>query len=91
VLPAVAAAGYHAVAPDIAAMDKQMRRRASRLLQLKIVGDIVGLVHALGYEQAVISGHDMELSQRTLRPISTGHVSRSCSPKVLCGACRRCR
>jgi pimeloyl-ACP methyl ester carboxylesterase len=26
---------------------------------LQIVGDIVGLVHALGYEEAVIAGHDL--------------------------------
>jgi pimeloyl-ACP methyl ester carboxylesterase len=27
--------------------------------QFQLVGDVVGLVHALGYEHAVIAGHDL--------------------------------
>ena len=58
-LPALAAAGYHAVAPDMRGYGQTDAPVSVKdYSQLKIVGDIVGLVHALGYEQAVISGHD---------------------------------
>lgn len=58
-LPALAAAGYHAVAPDMRGFGQtDAPPNIADYSQLKIVGDVVGLVHALGYEQAVISGHD---------------------------------
>ncbi len=47
-LPALAAAGFHAVAPD--AIDQYTL--------LHLVGDMVGLLDALGAESAVIAGHD---------------------------------
>jgi pimeloyl-ACP methyl ester carboxylesterase len=58
-LPALANAGYHAVAPDqrgYGETDRPPSIDAYNIFQL--VGDIVGLVHALGEEQAVIVGHD---------------------------------
>ena len=58
-LPALAHAGYHAVAPDqrgYGETDRPPSIDAYNIFQL--VGDIVGLVHALGEEQAVIVGHD---------------------------------
>lgn len=58
-LPALAEAGFHAVAPDqrgYGKTDCPESIEAYNILQL--VGDIVGLVHALGEEQAVIIGHD---------------------------------
>jgi len=56
---ALAEAGYHAVAPDqrgYGQTDRPGPIEAYNILQL--TGDIVGLVHALGEEQAVIVGHD---------------------------------
>ena len=56
---ALAANGYHAVAPDqrgYGRTDAPGDIAAYTLFHL--VGDIVGLVHALGEENAVIVGHD---------------------------------
>ena len=59
VLPALAAAGYHAVAPDMRGYGQtDAPREIADYSQLQAAGDIVGLVQALGYEQAVIAGHD---------------------------------
>jgi pimeloyl-ACP methyl ester carboxylesterase len=58
-LPALAEAGFHAVAPDqrgYGQTDRPEPIDAYHIFQL--TGDIVGLVHALGGEQAVIAGHD---------------------------------
>jgi pimeloyl-ACP methyl ester carboxylesterase len=59
-LPALAKAGYHAVAPDqrgYGQTDRPEPIAAYNMFQL--TGDIVGLVHALGEEQAVVVGHDL--------------------------------
>lgn len=59
-LPALAAAGYHAVAPDqrgYGQTDRPEPVAAYNIFQL--TGDVVGLVQALGEEQAVIVGHDV--------------------------------
>jgi pimeloyl-ACP methyl ester carboxylesterase len=58
-LPALAAAGYHGVAPDQRGYGQTTRPvpiDAYHIFQL--TGDIVGLVHALDEEQAIIVGHD---------------------------------
>lgn len=58
-LPALAEAGFHAVAPDqrgYGQTDCPEPIEAYNIFEL--VGDIVGLVHALGEEKAVIAGHD---------------------------------
>lgn len=58
-LPVLAEAGYHTVAPDqrgYGQTDRPAPIDAYNIFQL--AGDIVGLVHALGEEQAVIVGHD---------------------------------
>jgi epoxide hydrolase A/B len=58
-LPALAEAGFHAVAPDqrgYGKTDCPGSIEAYNIFQL--VGDIVGLVHALGENKAVIAGHD---------------------------------
>lgn len=58
-LPALAAAGFHAVAPDMRGFG---RSEAPPDVQsysiLHTVGDMIGLVAALGETQAVIVGHD---------------------------------
>jgi pimeloyl-ACP methyl ester carboxylesterase len=59
VLPALAAAGYHAVAPDMRGYGQtDAPPHVEDYTQLQFAGDLVGLVHALGYESASIAGHD---------------------------------
>ncbi|GAA6617641.1 alpha/beta hydrolase [Scytonema sp. NUACC26] len=56
---AIAEAGFHVVAPDLRGYgqtDQPKSVEAYNILQL--TSDIVGLVHVLGREQAVIIGHD---------------------------------
>src|SRR5690349_108853 len=58
-LPALAAAGYRVVAPD-----QRGYGRSSRPVDIEdydiahLTGDLLGLVDALGEEQAVFAGHD---------------------------------
>ena len=58
-LAALAAAGYHVVAPDMRGYGQSDRPEAiDQYTLLHLVGDMVGLVDALGADQAVIAGHD---------------------------------
>jgi pimeloyl-ACP methyl ester carboxylesterase len=58
-LPALAAAGYRAVAPDMRGYGGTDRPDAiDQYTQLHHVGDMVGLLDALGAETAAIVGHD---------------------------------
>src|SRR6266446_6885957 len=58
-LPALSAAGFHAVAPDMRGYGQSGRPEAiDQYTLLHLVGDMVGLVDALGAEEAVIAGHD---------------------------------
>ena len=58
-IPALADAGYHVVAPDQRGYGgTDAPPNVESYTQMHLVGDIVGLVHALGEEQAVIIGHD---------------------------------
>jgi pimeloyl-ACP methyl ester carboxylesterase len=58
-LPALAKAGYHVVAPDQRGYGQtDAPEPIEQYTQLHLVGDIVGLVSALGEERAVIAGHD---------------------------------
>jgi pimeloyl-ACP methyl ester carboxylesterase len=58
-LPALAGAGYRAVAPDMRGYGQTDRPpAAAQYSQLHHVGDMVGLLDALGAETAVIVGHD---------------------------------
>jgi len=58
-LRALAAAGFHAVAPDMRGYGQTEAPQAiENYTLLHLVGDVVGLVHALGETQAVIAGHD---------------------------------
>src|SRR5882672_4608871 len=58
-LPALAEAGFHAVAPDMRGYGQTDRPEAiDQYTLLHLVGDMVGLVDALGAEEAVIAGHD---------------------------------
>ena len=58
-LLALADAGYHAVAPDQRGYGQTTAPAGiDQYTQQHLVGDIVGLVRALGEERAVIAGHD---------------------------------
>ena len=59
-LPALAKAGFRAVAPDLRGYGRSDRpEEVEKYTILHDIGDIVGLVDALGAEQAVIAGHDV--------------------------------
>lgn len=58
-LPALAAAGYHAVAPDLRGYGGSDRPAAVEAYAApRLVGDIAGLIRALGHESAHVVGHD---------------------------------
>ena len=58
-LHALAAAGFHAVAPDMRGYGQTDRpREIDQYTLLHLVGDIVSLLDTLGSETAVIVGHD---------------------------------
>ncbi len=58
-LPALAEAGFHAVAPDLRGYGRTDRPSAEDAYDIfQLTGDIVGLVNALGAESAVVVGHD---------------------------------
>jgi pimeloyl-ACP methyl ester carboxylesterase len=59
-LPALAKAGFRAVAPDLRGYGRSDRpEEVEKYTILHDIGDIVGLVDALGVQQAVIAGHDV--------------------------------
>ncbi len=58
-IPALAAAGYHVVAPDMRGYGGSSAPDAvDAYTIMHLVGDMVGLLDALGVEQAVVVGHD---------------------------------
>jgi pimeloyl-ACP methyl ester carboxylesterase len=58
-LAALAAAGFHAVAPDQRGYGQtDAPPEIDRYTLLHLVGDMLGLLDVLGVEQAVIAGHD---------------------------------
>jgi pimeloyl-ACP methyl ester carboxylesterase len=58
-LPALSAAGYHVVAPDQRGYGQTTRPELIEAYHIfQLTGDIVGLVHALDEERAIIVGHD---------------------------------
>jgi epoxide hydrolase A/B len=58
-LPALAEAGFRAVAPDMRGYGQtDAPQEIDRYTLLHLVGDMVGLLDALGIESAVIAGHD---------------------------------
>lgn len=56
---ALAGAGYHAVAPDLRGYGRSDRPAAvDAYAAPKLVGDVAGLIRALGHESAHVVGHD---------------------------------
>jgi pimeloyl-ACP methyl ester carboxylesterase len=55
----LAAAGYHAVAPDMRGYGKSDKPEdINAYNQVEVMRDIIGLIPALGYETAIVFGHD---------------------------------
>jgi pimeloyl-ACP methyl ester carboxylesterase len=58
-IPAIAAAGYHVIAPDMRGYGKSDKPAAVEDYDVvDLSGDIVGLLDALGEEKAILIGHD---------------------------------
>src|SRR5262245_39959404 len=58
-LPALAAAGYRAVAPDQRGYGRSSRPEAIRAYDIHhLVGDLVAVLDDLGADDAVVVGHD---------------------------------
>jgi pimeloyl-ACP methyl ester carboxylesterase len=58
-IPALAEAGFHAVAPDMRGYGQTDRPEPVEAYDIfQLTGDLVGLVNALGEKSAVIVGHD---------------------------------
>ena len=58
-LPALAAAGYRAVAPDMRGYNLSDKPRGVRAYRIdRLVADVEGLIRFLGEERAVVVGHD---------------------------------
>ncbi|MFB4319837.1 alpha/beta fold hydrolase [Actinomadura sp. 21ATH] len=61
--PALAAAGYRAVAPDMRGYGRSDRPESAREYgRERTVADLVGILDALGIEEAVFAGHDFGAS-----------------------------
>ncbi len=55
----IAEAGYHVAAPDMRGYGQSDRpHEVAAYNQVEVVNDIIGLIGALGHEQAVVIGHD---------------------------------
>src|SRR5882672_5867794 len=58
-LPALAAAGYHAVAPDVRGYGQSDKPQAIHAYSMKhLLADYIGLLDVLGEKTAVVVGHD---------------------------------
>jgi pimeloyl-ACP methyl ester carboxylesterase len=57
--PALATAGYRVVVPDMRGFGRTDAPQAIDAYDImQLVGDVVGLVHALGEKQSILIGHD---------------------------------
>jgi pimeloyl-ACP methyl ester carboxylesterase len=83
-LPALAAAGYRAVAPDMRGYGGSSRpERVEDYDILHLTGDVVGLLDALGEERAVVVGHDWGASVAwNLALLHPGRVAAVCGMSV---------
>lgn len=58
-MPAIAAAGYHVVAPDMRGYGKTAKPAAVEDYDIQhVTGDLVGIVDAMGAKNAILVGHD---------------------------------
>lgn len=76
-LPALAAAGYRAVALDVRGYGRSSKPEAvAAYRMLEMVEDSVAVVHALGEETAIIIGHDWGRPSPPTAPCSGPRSSR---------------
>jgi pimeloyl-ACP methyl ester carboxylesterase len=74
-IPALAAAGFHVVAPDMRGYGgTSAPPEISAYSIFDNVGDMVGLVQALGESKAVIIGHDWGAGRLVCGDVSPGYV-----------------
>ena len=72
-LPALAEAGFHAVAPDLRGYgDSDAPTEVSDYAFPKLVGDIAGLIDAFGAARVHVVGHDWGGSIACIRCVSSG-------------------
>ncbi|MFT7685581.1 MAG: pimeloyl-ACP methyl ester carboxylesterase [Candidatus Azotimanducaceae bacterium] len=58
-LPAIAKEGYHCVAPDMRGYGQSDKpKEIEAYNQVEVTKDIIGLISKLGYETAIVVGHD---------------------------------
>jgi len=58
-IPALAKAGFHAVAPDMRGYGKSDKPNdITAYNQVEVTNDIIGLIHSLGHKTAIVFGHD---------------------------------
>ena len=58
-LKPLAEAGYHVVAPDMRGYGQSDKpTEITRYNQVEIIGDVIGLISALGHKEAIVIGHD---------------------------------
>lgn len=58
-IPALAAAGFHTIAPDLRGYNLSDKPRGVSAYRLEaLVGDVLGLMHHAGRERAAVVGHD---------------------------------
>jgi pimeloyl-ACP methyl ester carboxylesterase len=58
-LPALADAGYHAIAPDLRGYGRTTAPPAAEdYAMVHMAADVTGVLDALGYDRAVVAGHD---------------------------------
>jgi len=84
-LPAVAAAGFRAIAPDQRGYGESSRPAAIEDYDIEaLTGDLVGLLDALGIEKAVFVGHDwgglVTWSMPVLHPERCAGIVGVCTP-----------
>jgi pimeloyl-ACP methyl ester carboxylesterase len=86
-LPAIAAAGFHAIAPDQRGYGGSSAPRAIEAYRVTdLAGDLVRLLDALGIERAVFVGHDwgglVVWAMPILHPDRTAGVVGVCTPYI---------
>jgi pimeloyl-ACP methyl ester carboxylesterase len=86
-LPAVAAAGFHAIAPDMRGYGASSQpAEAEAYSMAELTGDLVGLLDALEIETAVFVGHDwggwVVWAMPVLHPDRVAGVAAACTPYI---------
>ncbi|KAJ7530613.1 hypothetical protein O6H91_14G010400 [Diphasiastrum complanatum] len=87
-IPVLAAAGFHAVAPDLRGYgDRDSPSDVQAYTAFHSVGDIIGLLDALGQEKAFVVGHDygalLAWYVSILRPDRVKAVAALCVPAII--------